>query len=1150
MKRTTVMKYRVLFVFFLFLLAKSNGYSFTQPSVSSGTSVSAPTGEEYVKNHLSELIPKSPEVASLGKFDVLPINLYTGLPEISIPLFELKTPSLTIPITLQYNYNGCKPNELSSWIGLGWSLTGGGMISCTVMGNLDSANGVDNITTLGNPLSSNYTFINNVVNGSYNFEPDIYSYSFGKYSGKFIIKDNIPHLLTSNNPNVKIVNSGGSFVIIDENGNKYIFSTNKEQTNCPTNTGSIPYSSYTSAWYLTQIISSNQQDVINFSYTSYTYSPPKPLVDSYSFSSATLINSNYNYKLGVTEGPSSIITSLILTGISSKYGSVYFYSNTDRQDITYSTDAQRLYKAELSCGNNKRTVNFNQSYFSNNSRLRLDNIQFFEDGSKYQFQYEDGSFPDYKSRSIDLFGYSNGYGNVSLFPKQCFPSSNPTEYGTRTSNINASKVGIINKIIYPTGGSSVFEWEQNKIGHSFPSSRKDSVMSICQYDAGSATNGISFTDTYFTLSQKQRINIAYIPYTDELVDNFPILLIYNATGTNILYSTPLTNPTYRDTITLAQGSYVMRMQCSNLSHRVSGKINFVNYFTDVTDVSDGPGLRIQRIKMFDRSNNTTPVTTDLYTYNDGIIHMSDAIGYSNLITRTLDGDITSTSLFASTRSAYSGYSDQRFFYPKVVKTTLNETLSGKTEYNYEVSPAWNYINLVSDISYRFDGVQLAKIKEHNYQYQYTGGKSWGFYKTKKAMVLSTTAGSVSTIGNIAQCLPNPDPTNMTDCLTEIYTSEGSYTISSEFNTKLSDKEKLYNSDMSFIETETTYFYDNPNHYNPTRIVRKNSLNEELITEYKYPLDYNYSGLSTLSQINTINNTNLLSISNNYLASQTSLINALTPYQPYTAHKTEFAALVNSYNCFNNYVSAMNTANSQYKTNVQNYYTALHNSAINTQDPGTKGVLWMQDQNIGAPYVEKIVSLKKLNGQEYLLFATKKTFNVKNDLSVVNTQLDEAEFNGTLLKSTFISNPSAYYQPKFFFEYNNSLQLTSQYGNDNVKHSYIWGYNGLYPVAEVIGADYNTILPLVNMNVITNLNYDYTEQDINVETQKIRNALSGTTCQVNTFTYKPLYGMGSNKDSRGVGSFYEYDRLGRLIKTSDNQQQKVAEYMYNYGTTAQ
>ena len=71
----------------------------------------------------------APNAASLGKYGDIPVNYHTGVPGISIPLYTLKEGSLTLPITLNYHASGLKVEETDSWVGAGWSLSAGGVIT-------------------------------------------------------------------------------------------------------------------------------------------------------------------------------------------------------------------------------------------------------------------------------------------------------------------------------------------------------------------------------------------------------------------------------------------------------------------------------------------------------------------------------------------------------------------------------------------------------------------------------------------------------------------------------------------------------------------------------------------------------------------------------------------------------------------------------------------------------------------------------------------------------------------------------------------------------------------------------------------------------------------------------------------------------------
>lgn len=88
------------------------------------------------------IIPSSPTASALGKYGDIPISLYTGIPNISIPIYELKGTHLSLPISLSYHGGGgVKVEENSSWCGLNWVLNAGGVITRTTRGLRDEGNG-------------------------------------------------------------------------------------------------------------------------------------------------------------------------------------------------------------------------------------------------------------------------------------------------------------------------------------------------------------------------------------------------------------------------------------------------------------------------------------------------------------------------------------------------------------------------------------------------------------------------------------------------------------------------------------------------------------------------------------------------------------------------------------------------------------------------------------------------------------------------------------------------------------------------------------------------------------------------------------------------------------------------------------------------
>ena len=199
------------------------------------------------------------------------VDLVTGTPIIRIPLWEAQDRDISIPIALNYNASGIRVAQTASWVGLGWNLSVGGVISREVKGLPDDIYITEDNEDYDNELYGwlysidNYQgeeffiservrdksyehFISDMYTGWYFYqpgknvdaEPDIYHFSFPGGSGKFVFEhdynqnESDRELLITPHQNLKIsyvlnetTKNIDKFEIIDEAGYKYIFK-NKE----------------------------------------------------------------------------------------------------------------------------------------------------------------------------------------------------------------------------------------------------------------------------------------------------------------------------------------------------------------------------------------------------------------------------------------------------------------------------------------------------------------------------------------------------------------------------------------------------------------------------------------------------------------------------------------------------------------------------------------------------------------------------------------------------------------------------------------------------------------------------------------------------------------------------------------------------------
>ncbi|MCQ2145812.1 MAG: hypothetical protein MJY72_08715, partial [Bacteroidales bacterium] len=85
------------------------------------------------------LLPQaiSPTAYQIGQYGRTPVSYFHGLPQISVPLTEVRGRGFTLPVSLSYHGGGIKPEQHPGWVGLGWSLHAGGCITRVIHGKKD-----------------------------------------------------------------------------------------------------------------------------------------------------------------------------------------------------------------------------------------------------------------------------------------------------------------------------------------------------------------------------------------------------------------------------------------------------------------------------------------------------------------------------------------------------------------------------------------------------------------------------------------------------------------------------------------------------------------------------------------------------------------------------------------------------------------------------------------------------------------------------------------------------------------------------------------------------------------------------------------------------------------------------------------------------
>lgn len=107
----------------------------------------------------------SPNTESYKVYGDIPVSLYTGVPQIKIPLYEIKTDYVNLDINLTYHSSGFKADNHPSWVGLGWNLNAGGVISRTIKYIPDENNSLAGRVDCYNPSCGiGFYYSHNVLN--------------------------------------------------------------------------------------------------------------------------------------------------------------------------------------------------------------------------------------------------------------------------------------------------------------------------------------------------------------------------------------------------------------------------------------------------------------------------------------------------------------------------------------------------------------------------------------------------------------------------------------------------------------------------------------------------------------------------------------------------------------------------------------------------------------------------------------------------------------------------------------------------------------------------------------------------------------------------------------------------------------------------
>lgn len=440
---------------------------------------------QTVQAPMPNVIPPSPEAQSFMRYGEIPVDISTGVPDIQVPLYQITSGKLSLPLSITYHSSGIKVNDVASVVGLGWRLSAGGVLTKSVVGKPDNSSSygmfsypyltkgqIDALPQDG----SQFMELKMVAEGTMDGESDKYYYSAGdKLSGEFIY-DHSLNVVQAEYSDNKIIGlyplayetGPSAYEVIGTDGTKYYFEACEYSA-----TDMDPH--YISSWWLTRIVSADNVDQITFEYQKLN----TPTVAFTQSQSLTFDGQSSPVSYG---GSQTNTYSLLLKKITFKSGYVTFDYLNDRKDLQDNRLSTVSIYSNTSVSPLKK-YQFSQSYFYSgvadnkyNYRLKLDQLAVYDASSNnvenYSFEYDQQhTMPPYTqpnpyqntpfAYAQDFYGYFNGVNNnqhlITGFPAQAWVS--PAD---RTSNFDFAKTCILTKINYPTGGSTSFEYASNE----------------------------------------------------------------------------------------------------------------------------------------------------------------------------------------------------------------------------------------------------------------------------------------------------------------------------------------------------------------------------------------------------------------------------------------------------------------------------------------------------------------------------------------------------------------------------------------------------------------------------------------------------------------------------------------------------------------
>lgn len=1091
---------------------------------------------------LPKIVPPSPESASLGKFDAIPVSHYTGLPNIGIPLYTIQEREVAIPINLSYHARGIQVEEVASRVGLGWTLSYGGSMSRQIRGGADDGAygfSASRFKTFGNDSNKRTSVASEVTApNDVDFFPDQYSFNANGHSGKFVMNymNGLPLVQKYGDLKVEVngVAIAQGFIVTDKDGIKYYFGTSKDGTRVIRNKSKTMQSKRTTD-YSVKDLSSGGLDYYNGWMLTDIVTPNGGHVEFFYDRIATTIWKRSHDKLEMdpdveTRIPASYINEVlndeyVIKEIRFGQGKVLFNASStpDRQDISGGRTLESIEVLDL---HGKRVKKYNLEYTyttavddNNHShyleladphgfkRLFLSKVREIGKSdellSPYVFEYSDVQLPSRFSNSQDYWGYYNGATNGRYLTFY--------NYGTnidRTVDVEKSEAGMLKKMTFPTKGYRTFTYEHNK--GKLDSNTKNlvtntinplvtKVIDLSPKDHGNHYDGFVYTKNFVIgpdvnggLMKKS------ISFADETGCTTGLELAeckfqVSIAGANIPHGEMMLTLGGGTISTLSPGNYTLKVRPINHTHNPLDRINDDFYVRlewkeEITsEYLYAAGKRIKKIKNYSGADK-------LENYKEYSYNSYDDSWNEEAIT---SGMIFSLPNFYSLNEEFSASTGLKVF--KAYGAGSGEPFStyqaNSIGYKYVTEYYGDQLNNIGKTVYKFTAESDAG-RFTEFPYHLPTDNDWLRGLNLSTRVYNNTNGNY----NLVKEITNEYIYGRSDL------SEYGINISREGNPI---SERIPNLGID-ISNDSKYIKDEKYFQLPlyTLIGNVDSNGHPIPGSYGYKVYHITGGTVDLEK---------------------------------TEEKSYFSGgtMMNTTEYFYNYDKHYQLSKTKVVNNKEEVFI---NETVFVQDKDGTPTITSEEQglvNAHRVLPVEVTTFKDIN-QDGVLQSSEAISKLNTVYKAISSGIIAPEKVQSSKHSLALEDRVVYHS------YDDKGNPTEVSKADGTRIVYVWGYNQTLPIAKIEGVSLSAINMTILSEVQTKSNWDInagSETVLRTELQNLRASLPNA--QVTTFTYDPLVGVTSITNPRGETMYYQYDGFNRLQFVKDAQGNILKENQYNY-----